>query len=135
MIEKDIQIRVRYAETDKMGYVYYGNFATYFEVARVELFRSFGLSYAEMENQGVMMPVLEMHQKYYKPAVYDDLLTIRTYIRKKPAARIFFEYEIYNEAGDKLGDAKTTLVFINMKTGKPCSPPASFEEGISNKFE
>jgi len=135
MIEHDINIRVRYAETDKMGYVYYGNYATYFEVARVETFRSFGLSYADMEKDGVMMPVLELQQKYYKPALYDDLLTIRTHIKVKPAARIYFEYEVFNEAGVKLGDAKTTLVFINMKTGRPCAPPESFQEAVMNRFE
>lgn len=134
MVQYEIQVRVRYAETDKMGYVYYGNYATYLEVARVEMLRSLGMSYAAMEESGVMMPVLELRQKYFKPAVYDDLLTVKIYMKEKPGVRITFDYEIFNETGVQLGEAQTTLVFVNMQTGKPCLPPPAFEEAISNKF-
>lgn len=135
MISHETKIRVRYAETDKMGYVYYGNYATYFEVARVEMLRSLGMSYAEMENEGVMMPVLEFYQKYYKPAVYDDLLTIKTTIKDQPSARIHFEYEVFNEQGLKLGDAKTSLVFVNMNSGRPCLPPEAFQKATGSYFD
>lgn len=123
MIEKEIKIRVRYGETDKMGYVYYGNYATYFEVARVETLRSLGISYKKIEDDGVMLPVLEFKIKYFKPAFYDDELTIKTRITSLPGVRIHFEYETYN--GDKvlLNKAETTLVFVDIKTGKPCNIP------------
>ena len=128
MIESSYEIRVRYAETDKMGYVYYGNYATYFEVARVELFRKHGVSYKEMEEEGIMMPVLEQKTKFVRPAKYDDLLTVVTKIPKKPGVRVTFEYEVFNEKKELLTIASTTLVFIDMKTGKPTAAPAYFEK-------
>ena len=128
MIESSYEIRVRYAETDKMGYVYYGNYATYFEVARVELFRKHGVSYKEMEEEGIMMPVLEQKTKFVLPAKYDDLLTVVPKIPKKPGIRVTFEYEVFNEKKELLTIASTTLVFIDMKTGKPTAPPSYFEK-------
>ena len=126
MIEHDVQIRVRYSETDQMSYVYYGNYASYFEVARVEAFRHIGFSYKEMEEAGIMMPVLEYKTKYIKPAKYDDLLTIRVRIKQKPSIRITFEYEVYNAEHVLLNIAETTLVFVNSSTGKPVQPPQVF---------
>ena len=135
MIVAENKIRVRYAETDQMGYVYYGNYSTYFEVARVELFRSFGISYKEMEEQGVMMPVLEQQIKYIRPAKYDDLLTIKTYLRNKPGVRIKFEYEVFNEENTLLTKAETMLVFVDMKTGKPTNAPQYFDQLIDENFK
>lgn len=123
MFESQAQIRVRYAETDKMGYVYYGNYATYYEVARVESLRSLGLSYKELEEQGVMMPVLENKSKYIAPATYDELLTIKTSIREEPQVRIKFHYEIYNQSDKLIHTGETMLVFVNMETGRPCHIP------------
>lgn len=123
MLYNETQVRVRYAETDQMSYVYYGNYATYYEVGRVELIRSLGLTYKLMEESGVMMPVLENWTKYLKPAKYDDLLTIKVTVREKPTARIKFEYEIFNEQGVLLNIGYTSLVFIDTKTLRPCSPP------------
>jgi acyl-CoA thioester hydrolase len=123
MIQSSVEIRVRYAETDRMGFVYYGNYSTYFEVARVEMLRNLGISYKELEDKGISLPVLEYRIKYLKPAFYDQLLTISTKITTLPAARIRFEYETRNESGDLLNVAETTLVFINSQTLKPCSPP------------
>ena len=131
MIESEVKIRVRYAETDKMGYVYYGNYATYFEVARVETFRDIGFSYKELEEAGVMMPVLEYKTKFIKPAFYDDLLTIKAIVKTKPTARIVFEYEVYNESNSLLTIGETTLVFVNQNTGRPCTLPESFEKIMS----
>ena len=89
MFNTETKIRVRYAETDRMGYVYYGNYATYFEVARVESLRTMGMTYKEMEDQGIILPVLEYYIKFIKPAFYDDLLTIKTTIPTLPTARIY----------------------------------------------
>lgn len=134
MIEHSIQVRVRYAETDQMGYVYYGNYATYFEVARVETFRSLGFSYKEMEDEGIMMPVLEYKTKFIRPAKYDDLLTIKIFVKEKPSVRIKFDYEIYNEEGTLLNISETTLVFISKETGRPAVPTGRFLQVIEQPF-
>lgn len=136
MFQTDVQIRVRYAETDQMGYVYYGNYAAYFEVARTEAFRRLGIHYKEMEAEGVMMPVLELQSKFIRPAKYDDLLTIKLVLKKKPdAARIKFEYEVYNEAETLLTVGETTMVFVDMKTGRPVPAPQSIQTTMAPYFE
>jgi len=117
------KIRVRYAETDQMGYAYYGNYATYFEVARVEALRSLNFSYKQLEKDGVMLPVLEFGIKYFKPGFYDDELTIKTMISEVPSARSKFDYETYNSEGVLLNKANTTLVFVSVKTKRPTSAP------------
>ena len=118
MIHTTHTLRVRYAETDPMKYVYYGNYAEYFEVARVELFRSLGMSYDEIEKRGIFLPVSEYKIKYLKPGLYDQLLEIHTYIKKIPAVKIEFEYEIYNEDKVKITEASTTLFFLDAETNK-----------------
>ncbi|HSI89811.1 MAG TPA: thioesterase family protein [Adhaeribacter sp.] len=136
MYQTDVQIRVRYSETDQMGYVYYGNYAAYYEVARTEAFRQLGIHYKEMEADGVMMPVLELKTKYIRPAKYDDLLTIRLFLKHFPgAARIKFEYEVFNEAEELLNIGETTMVFVDMKTGRPTPTPASIQETMAPYFE
>ena len=134
MYTTSVPIRVRYSETDRMGYVYYGNYAAYFEVSRVEALRSLGITYKSMEDKGVMLPVLEFSIKYFKPAFYDDLLTINVLIPSLPAARIFFEYETLNESGVLLNKASTTLVFINKTTNRPCAAPESLLERMRKYF-
>ena len=132
MYQFEVEIRVRYAETDQMGYVYYGNFAAYYEVARTEAFRSLGINYKQMEQEGVKMPVLEMRTKYIRPARYDDLLTIKMMLRNKPTGmRIQFEYEVFNENKELLNVGETTLVFVDMKSGRPIPLP----ENILSKLE
>lgn len=118
MIHSKHSLRVRYAETDPMKYVYYGNYATYFELGRVELFRSIGISYDEIEKQGIWLPVSDYKIKYLKPALYDQKLEIHTFMKKIPGVRIEFEYEIYNEEGIKITEASTTLFFLNSETQK-----------------
>ena len=125
MLTKEIRIRVRYAETDQMGYVYYGNYATYYEVARVESLRSLGFSYKLLEEQGVIMPVVENKSKFIRPAKYDDLLTIKVNIKELPSERITFEYEIYNEQEKLINLGETILAFVNMSSRRPCKAPES----------
>ena len=127
-------IRVRYAETDKMGYTYYGNYATYLEVARVEALRSLGISYKELEDEGVMLPVLEYYIKYFKPAYYDEELLVHIKINKRPDIRIEFEYEMYNKSGEKINFAQTTLVFVDVNTGKPTKPPFKVTQAFDQFF-
>ena len=126
MLSAETKIRVRYAETDRMGYVYYGNYATYYEVGRVECLRKLGMSYRELEDSGIMLPVLDYKIRYYKPAFYDDLLTLVTHIKQKPGTRIHFHYEMFNENMVKLNEGETTLVFVQVATGKPVMAPDDF---------
>ena len=123
MIHTTNSIRVRYAETDPMKYVYYGNYAQYFEVARVELFRELGMPYEAIEQRGIWLPVSQFSVKYLKPARYDQLLKIHTYITKIPGVKIEFDYEIYNESKDKITEAKTTLFFLDAEKNKVISCP------------
>ena len=134
MYISETTVRVRYAETDKMGYVYYGNYTHYYEVGRVEALRQLGTSYKEMEDNGVMLPVYICNIKYLKPALYDDLLVIKTIIRELPTAKITFDYEIYNQKNELLNTGTTSLVFINMASNKPCPAPGSFMEKIRKFF-
>lgn len=123
MIHTTHSLRVRYGETDPMKYVYYGNYAEYLEVARVELFRELGIPYDEIENQGIWLPVSEFSIKYLKPGLYDEILEIHTYIKKLPGVRIEFEYEIYNSSKEKITEAKTTLFFLDAKKNKVIKCP------------
>lgn len=122
----DIEIRVRYSETDQMGYCYYGNYAQYFEVGRVEALRDLGMSYKELEKNGFMLPVSSFSVKYIAPAYYDDLLTITTRIVNLKGVRLYFEYDIKNEKGQLISTADTTLVFVDKSTMKPTTPPENF---------
>ncbi len=134
MYRNETQIRVRYAETDQMGYVYYGHYAAYFEVARVEMLRSLGFSYKVLEEEGVILPVLNYSIKYIKPAFYDELLKIKIVIKELPATRIRFDYETFNEKDELINIAETTLVFVNKKTGRPTAPPDDLLEAMKRFF-
>jgi len=123
MIKNETKIRVRYGETDQMGYVYYGNYAEFFEVGRVELLRSLGVSYKSLEESGIMLPVLHLEINYLKPAKYDDLLTLETKLVGNPMVKIKFEFKAFNEKKELLTTGETTLVFIDMKKNKPTKAP------------
>lgn len=129
------KLRVRYGETDQMGYMYYGNYAEFFEVGRVEMLRSLGLTYSGMEASGFMMPVLEMHSKYLKPARYDEEITINVSMAKIPGVKIHFKYELFNEKQELIHIGETLLAFVNMKTNRPCLPPTDFIEKLKPFFE
>ncbi|MGM0479866.1 MAG: acyl-CoA thioesterase [Bacteroidota bacterium] len=128
LLTESTTLRVRYGETDQMGYCYYGNYAQYFEVGRVEALRSLGMSYRDLEDIGVMLPVSDFQVKYRAPAKYDDELTIVTHITSVSGARITFDYEIYNESDQLIATASTTLVFVDKHTMRPSKPPVEFME-------
>ena len=123
MFTHQTAIRVRYAETDQMGFVYYGHYAAFYEVARVEALRSLGLTYKNLEAEGIVMPVSENKSKYIRPATYDDLLQIHLSIKELPAKRMVFHYEIYNEEGALIHIGETKLAFLDKKSGKPRKAP------------
>jgi acyl-CoA thioester hydrolase len=125
-------LRIRYSETDQMGYCYYGNYAQFFEIGRVETLRAIGVSYKELEERGIMLPVVELNVKYIKPALYDDLIEIRTYLKKVPGVKIEFDYEIFNEQQKLLTKGYTSLVFISSETMKPIQAPRELIEKIES---
>lgn len=124
MIHSTVTVRVRYAETDKMGVVYHGNYATFCETARIEFFRNLGLPYKELEDRGVMLPVTELEMKFHKPAYFDQLLSIYIELEEIPkGARIIFNYKIKNPKAELLTTARSVLAFIDMKTNRPTRAP------------
>lgn len=135
MFQAETTIRVRYAETDQMGYVYYGNYAMYFEVGRVEALRKAGFSYRQMEEDGIIMPVLKNQTKYLRPGKYDELLTIKTTIPEMPGVRIKFTYEVYNESAELITEGSTLLTFLKKDTHKPSRPPKFLLDLIRPYFE
>ena len=135
MFTHEHQKRIRYGETDQMGYLYYGNYALLFEIGRVEAFRAMGTSYKYMEEEmGVMMPVIFMECRYLAPAKYDELITIRTILKELPTKIIEFHHEILNESGKLLHKGIVKLFFIDMKTNKRVSTPSIITDKIKYLF-
>lgn len=124
MKKNSTKIRVRYAETDQMGVVYHGNYAQFFEIGRTEWLRNLGVTYKKMEDSGIMLPVINLQCNFMKSALYDDLLTIHTVIKKRPTVKIEFDYEIKNQNNELICTGNSVLAFINMKTMKPTRCPA-----------
>ena len=135
MLEHELTFRVLYSDTDKMGYMYYGRDAKYLEMGRVELLRTLGLSYKLMEDNGLIMPVLDLKLKYIKPLYYDEEIILKTKVTKRPSSRIHFEYELINPEGMLTTKAETTLVFVDRDTRKPCLIPDDFNQKVTLYFD
>ena len=135
MITGEIKLRVRYSDTDQMGYVYYGRYASFYEIARVELFRRLGFSYKKLEEEGIGMPVIDMETKYILPIKYDEQIKINTSIENLPSSRISFKYEVYNQNNELANTANTTLTFINLINKKPVRMPAELLDIIKSNFK
>ncbi len=131
MYSFETKIRVRYGETDQMSFAYYGVYAQYYEVGRVELLRSLGLTYKKLEDMGFALPVVNLNINYKKPAYYDDQLIIRTTIKELPSAKVTFYYKVLNANNELLNIGEVILVFVNKETRKPCSAP----EIVINKLK
>lgn len=135
MIKSETKIRVRYGETDQMGYAYYGVYAQYYEVGRVEAMRLLGFSYKDVEERGILMPVVDYTISYKKPAFYDDEITIVTTLKEIPTGvKIIFDYECYNSKNELLNTGKVTLVCINKSTNKMCKLPQWFIDAMQAFF-
>jgi acyl-CoA thioester hydrolase len=130
MKEHQIEVRVRYSETDQMGVVYHGNYIPYFEIGRVEWLRNKGVSYKSMEENGIALPIVSMNINYKKSARYDELLTVITTFKSQTSVKIGFDCEIRNENNELLTTAHFILVFVSLKTGRPMTPPAYIKEII-----
>ena len=128
MYSYNSKLRVRYYETDKMGVVHHSNYIRYYECARTEMMIHLGLSYGEMEKNGIMMPVISVSSKYIKPAYYEDELTIRVIIKDLPTSKMHFYYEIFNQYAELINTGETVLSFTNMATNRPCRPPQGLIE-------
>jgi acyl-CoA thioester hydrolase len=126
-----IDIRVRYAETDQMGVVHHGNYALYLEIARIEWLRKLGISYKKMEETGIGLPVVSLSVKYKKSIQYDDIITVKTTLKKAPSASVEFDYEIVNDLGEILSIANVVLVFVNLQTNRPTRPPKYFLDALA----
>lgn len=135
MLRHSYHKRVRYGETDQMGYLYYGHYPLLYEIGRVEAIRSLGLSYKVLEEEyKVMMPVISVEAKYHKPALYDDNLRIDTILLNMPGRIIDFDFEIFNSSNDLLHTAKVKLVFVNMNTGKMVTAPDYLKNALLPLF-
>lgn len=128
MLQRSYKMRVWYVDTDQMGIVHHSNYIKYYEAARSDLMRDLGVSYAEMESRGVMMPILEVHSHYKASAIYDELITVEVSVDQLPMARITFHYKIFNEKGALLNTGSTVLGFMNSQTRRPTRAPEWFVE-------
>ncbi len=136
MLTSQTTIRVRYSETDQMNVVYHGNYAQYFEVARAEAIREMGMTYKDMEAMGIVMPIVELHTKFLRPALYDDLLTIKTQLRELPTDhRIEFHHEVLNESGKLLTIGRIVLYFLDAKTMARTTMPAALAQQLESYFK
>ncbi len=123
MTSHKFSFRVRYSETDQMGVVYHGNYAQYLEMGRVEWLRGLGVTYKSMEDDGIILPVIHLQIDYKKSAMYDELLTVETNLKKKPLVKIEFDYKIYRENGELLSEANTILAFMDKVSNRPIKCP------------
>ena len=136
MYSSTTQIRVRYGETDQMGYLYYGYYALYYEVGRAESIRELGFTYRQLEEMGIMMPVVELNAQYFRPALYDDLITVKTILKELPEGpKIQFHSELYNEQQQLLNRGITTLVFYDSKEKKKIDMPPQLTERFASFFK
>lgn len=130
-VPHEVRLRVRYAETDQMGVVYYAHYAVYCEVARTEWLRRLGMTYAEMEaKMGILLPVRHFSITYHRPARYDDELRLETWLKEPPSTRLHFQHKIYRER-ELLAEAEVLLIFIDRSSWRPCRPPEAFYEALA----
>jgi acyl-CoA thioester hydrolase len=136
MIKHTTDVRVRYADTDQMRFVYYGKFFEYFEQGRSDLLREIGLPYPQIEEMGLILPVIEAHAEYKHAARYDDLLHVVTYLKESPVARVRLDYEVFKDgSNEKVADGYTIHSFVNAATGKPTRAPAQFLEAVEHAHD
>lgn len=133
LVKHKTKLRVRYSETDQMGVVYYGNYAQYFEVARVEFLRELGFVYKELEESGIIMPVVRYETDYKFPAKYDEELSIITTINTVPSSKITFDYEVFNPDDQLVCTAKVILVFLNKASFRPQRTPRNLVQLLKEK--
>ncbi len=127
----ELKFKTRYAETDQMGYIHHSIYAQYYEMGRIELMNKIGISYKQMEKDGYILPVYTLFTKYFKPLTFDELITLKTYVKYLKGVRLAFGYEIFNESGQKTTEGEVVLVFAGAD-GKPIRPPQKFVDKIKS---
>ena len=127
----ELKFKTRYAETDQMGYIHHSIYAQYYEMGRIALMNQVGISYKQMEKDGYILPVYNLQTKYFIPLTFDEMVTLKTYVKYVKGVRLAFGYEIYNEAGQKATEGEVVLVFAGAD-GKPIRPPQKFIEKIKS---
>jgi len=135
MLTSRTKYRVRYADTDQMGVVYYGNYVKFYEIGRSEMIRDLGYTYRELEESGVFMPVASVNARFNKPLYYDELISIETTIKNIPQARMVFYHTIYNEKEQLVHSAEVTLVFLSKETNRPVRVPEYMIKALENVFK
>lgn len=135
MISYDAKIRVNYKDTDKMGIVHHSNYIVYYEMARVEALREWGMPYSDMEQRGIISPILEVGSKYILPAYFDEVLTVRVIVEEMPMVRLKVRYELYNEEGKLINTGHTWLGFLDGETRRPCRAPEYFVKKMQALFD
>jgi len=136
MFTTETPIRVRYGETDQMGYLYYGNYAQYYEVGRAEMIRSIGLTYAAMEKEfGTLMPVMSLNMRFVRPALYDELMTVKTILRELPGSTITFHHEIFNDKNKLVNGGSVKLCFVDARSNKSIKAPEFLLKKLRPYFE
>lgn len=135
MFTSETTIRIHYALTDQMGFVYHGHYAQFYEIGRTEAIRSIGYTYKDIEAMGIIMPVVDLHTKFLRPAKYDDLITVKTSVKELPAHhKIIFHGEIYNEQDQLLSTGDVTLYFMDAKTMRRSGMPEELLEKVKAYF-
>lgn len=135
MYVSSTQIRIHYALTDQMGMVYHGHYAQFYEIGRSEAIRQLGYTYKDIEAMGIIMPVVDIHSRFLRPAKYDDLITVKTTLKELPTAhKIIFHSEIYNEAGELLNVGDVTLYLMDAASMKRSNMPAALREKVEQFF-
>jgi len=135
MYETVKEIRVRYGETDKMGFVYHGNYPLYYEEGRTDAIRKLGFAYSDLEAEGILLPVAEMNMRFKGPAFYDELLTVKTTLIEMPSKRMKFHTDIYNQKGDWINTGQTTVLCVRADTKKICELPQHLKDAVAPYFE
>ena len=131
ILQYDTNIRVCYGDTDKGGVVYHGTYPRYYEVSRTELLRPYGITYKEIEERGLVLPVRSLHITYLKPAFYDELLRVRSIIEELPTIRFKIKTEIYNSRNELINQGEVVLVSTNPRTGRAVKPPSWFVDKLT----
>lgn len=135
MYTTETQIRIHYALTDQMGFVYHGHYAQFYEIGRGEAIRQIGYTYKDIEAMGIIMPVVDIHSRFLRPAKYDDLITVKTILKELPVHhKILFHHEIYNEQDELLNTGDITLYFMDARTMKRCEMPVALKEKLEKYF-
>ena len=135
MFTTETQIRIHYALTDQMGVVYHGHYAQFYEIARTEAIRQIGYTYKDIEAMGIIMPVIDIHSRFLRPAKYDDLITVKTILKELPLHhKIVFHHEIYNETDGLLNTGDVTLYFMEAKEMKRCEMPEQLRDVLKHYF-